>query len=221
MSRPCRVLGCTGHATQFGNWCPAHKSAMRRHGHPEQRAVGKAELKPFVARVRRRIEKNAESPVWHHAEERWRAVIEHARGIVAEAARGVPGFGYERRAAEEVVKLSDEVEARVVMETAFGLYLQQAADPRRFRSDEAFRFQLVRRIRGLAESNTRQWGDPVLGRSRRALGELPPRAASTLARWLVEAFGSIGLYLARLEDRDREVERARAADFDAALKDLI
>lgn len=221
MSRPCRVLGCTGLASDFGHYCPGHKRTLRRHGHPEQRGVTKAELAPYVVLVRLRIEKNADNAVWRLAEERWRVVVDHARGIVADARLGRPGFGFERRAAEEVVKVAQQVEARAIMETAFGLYLQQDADPRRFRSDDAFRRQLVRRVRGLAEGNARRWGDPATGRTKRAYDELPPRAAASMGRWLVEAFGGIGLHLARLEARDREAERARNHELGAALEELI
>lgn len=221
MAKECRVAGCRAHTTSFGNYCPSHKSALRRHGHPEQDAVTKAELKPYIALVRRRIEKNAESTVWQHCETRWLAVVDHARGIVAEAEHGRPGFGFERRAAEEVLKLAGAVEARSVVEVVFALYLMQDADPRRFRSDEAFRFQLARRVRGLVEGNACSWVDPASGRAKRAYVELSPRAAKSLSRWLVEAFGGIGLHLARMEQQDREAEQARRKDLGEALKELV
>lgn len=221
MAKVCRVAGCRAHTTSFGNYCPSHKSALRRHGHPEQDAVTKAELKPYVTLVRRRIEKNPESTVWQHCETRWRAVADHARGIMAEAERGQPGFGFERRAAEEVLRLDGTVDSRSVVEVIFALYLMQDADSRRFRSDDAFRFQLVRRVRGLVEGNARSWVDPASGRAKRAYVELPPRAAKSLASWLVDAFGGIGLHLARLEQRDREAEQARNKDLGEALKELI
>ena len=99
MSRPCRVYGCAGHASRFGLYCPAHKSALRRHGHPEQDAITKAELKPYVAQVRRRVARNAENATWSHCEARWRAIVDLARGIIAEAERGQAGNRHERSAA--------------------------------------------------------------------------------------------------------------------------
>lgn len=220
MANICRAPGCTAHTTSYGHYCPTHKSTLRRHGHPEQRAVTKAELKPFVRAVRRRIEKNAESAVWSHCEARWQAILDHARGIMAEAERGRAGFSFERRAAAEILKLSTGVDARAVMETVFALYLLQDVDPRRFRSDDAFRAQLVRRVRGLAEGNARSWVDPATGKSKRAYVELTPKASASLSSWLVEALGGIGLHLARLQERDREAERAQAQELGKALEEL-
>lgn len=220
MATICRAPGCTAHTTSFGYYCPAHKSTLRRHGHPEQQAITKAELKPFIAAVRRRVEKNAENAVWSHAEARWQVVVDHARGLVAEAESGRAGSSVERRAASEVLRLAADVDARAVMEAVFAMYLLQEADPRRFRSDDAFRAQLVRRVRGLVEANARSWVAPGTGKAKRAYVELAPRAAMNLARWLVDAFGGIGLHLARMEARDREAERARIEELGMALAEL-
>lgn len=220
MIRPCRAPGCTASTTRYGHFCPAHKSNLRRHGHPEQTAVTKAELKPFVALVRKRIEKNAENATWAHSEARWLAVAEHARGIVAHAQRGLPSNRHERVAAQQVAALADRVSPRDVIETTFAVFLLQDHDPRRFRSDDAFRAQLVRRVRGLSEGNVAEWKGSSDGRAKRAQRDIPPKSVAIIGQWIAEAVGGVGVHLARLEQRDRKEREARADDLAAAMKEL-
>ncbi|MCX5581199.1 hypothetical protein [Kaistia terrae] len=217
MIRPCRVLGCGAHTTRYGTFCPTHKSNLRRHGHAEQTAVTKAELAPFVALVRKRIEKNADNATWAHSEARWQTVVDHARAILGEAKRGVPGNRYERTAASEVVVLGEAVTPRAITETVFAMYLLQEHDLRRLRSDEAFRAQLIHRLRGLTEANVDEWPG---GRAKRLQRDIPPRAVLIMAQWIGEALGGVGVHLARLEARDREARAASAAGLAEAMREL-
>jgi len=220
MIRPCRVLGCGAHTTRYGIFCPTHKSNLRRHGHAEQTAVTKVELAPFVALVRKRIEKNAENPTWAHSEARWQTVLDHARSIIAEAKRGVPGNRYERTAASEVVVLGEVVTPRAIIQTVFAMYLLQEHDPRRLRSDEAFRAQLIRRLRGLTEANVDEWEGGAGGRAKHVQRDIPPRAVLIMAQWVGEALGGVGVHLSRLERRDREAQAASAAGLAEAMREL-
>ena len=220
MIRPCRVTGCGAHTTRYGHFCPTHKSNLRRHGHPEQRAVTNADLKPFLGMVRRRIEKNADNATWAHCEARWLAVVEHGRAILSQAQRGLPGNRHERVAAQEVAALGDGAEPRVVIETAFAMFLLQEHEPRRFRSDDAFRAQLVRRLRGLAEASISEWQGVTGGRPKRAQRDIPPKAAAVVGQWVAEALGGVGIHLARLEERDRKVGEAKAAALADAMREL-
>ena len=54
-----------------------------------QKAISKADLKGYLKRVRQRIEKNPDSPAWGQLEARWLAVMEHAKGVVAEFRAGL------------------------------------------------------------------------------------------------------------------------------------
>lgn len=220
MNRQCRVPGCSAQTTRYGAYCSTHKSRARRHGAPDQRAISKAELKPYLRAVRARIERNRESPVWAGCEANWRATVENARGILAAFQRGQPGFRFERLAAVEVVKLAEHVEAREVMETVFALYLLLDSDPRRFTSDGAFRVQLVRRVRGLANVNAGEWRDGATGRVKRAYHETPPKAAQCLAGWIIRALAGVGLGLAKLERQQREEKQRRADEMGRAMMEL-
>ncbi|WP_244627304.1 hypothetical protein [Microvirga tunisiensis] len=119
---------------------------------------------------------------------------------------------HERIAAKEVVKLYDAVPPREIVQTILALFMMQELQPLRFKSDKAFRTQLVRRVRGLTDLNVGSWFDHQTSKTKRAYRELSPRAASVLGQWLAEAFGGAGLHLARLEqvEADKKQEEQRA-----------
>lgn len=221
MPRLCRAPGCAKPATRYGNFCTTHKSRWRRHGDVSQQGVTKEALKPYVALVRARIVKNAGNPIWATCDARWLAIVDHARGIVGAVERGLPGNRSERVAASAVVKLADHVEPRAVVEAVLAVYLMQDQEPRRFRSDDAFRVQLVRRVMRLSEVSADSWQDQRTGRIRRAYRDFTPRAASIIAGWLAEALGSAGLHLAKLERRDADKAQQERAEFHTALTELV
>lgn len=209
MKRVCRVQGCEAAANGYGVYCTRHKAHDRRHGGPTQRSIMKSDLKPYREMVSQRVLKNRDSPLWQKAEERWLSVVGLAEGIISRFATGRPGFGWERRAAVEVVKLSQHVAAREIVETVLAMYLMQDLEPRRFCSERAFRTQMVRRIRGLTEVNAGKWLDPGSGKLKRTYSELPPRVTGAIAAWVVAGLGGIGVYLAKLE-----TEKARREEQD-------
>ncbi|WP_151005925.1 hypothetical protein [Methylobacterium soli] len=124
--------------------------------------------------VQARIEKNQGNPAWDLCEARWCALVSHAQRLVTARHAGQAGSRFERIAAQEIVKLAANVEASVVMETTFAMFLLENEQPRRFRSDASFRFQLVRRLRGLSEVNAGVWFNAATGKTKRAYRELAP-----------------------------------------------
>src|SRR4051812_48115314 len=152
MPRICRAPGCAAEtSSRYSPFCQRHRARLRRHGSVDQRAVTKADLKGYLKRVRARIEKNPDSPAWSALEGRWEALQQHAREVEAYFQSGRAGPRYERRAAHEVMKLGQAVEAREVIVTALAMWVLQELEPRRFKSDAAFRSQLIRRVRGLSD----------------------------------------------------------------------
>lgn len=208
--RTCRAPGCGARTSRYGQFCSTHRSRSRRHGHPEQRAITKADLTPYVKRVSLRIAKNEDSPVWSECTTRWHTVVDHARGILAHAQQGKAGYRHERIAAHEVVKLADHVDATEVVKLAISAFLLEDNQPRRFRSDRAFRFQLVRRLRGLTDVNAGSWLNHRTGKTHRAYRDLTPRAVLTFAGWIIEALGGVALYLAKLERQEVEAQQQRS-----------
>jgi hypothetical protein len=108
-----------------------------------------------------------------------------------------------------------------VVETALAMFMLQELEPRRFRSDEAFRTQLVRRVRGLTEVNAGEYYDHASGKTKRAYRELTPRATAVLGLWLAEAFGGAGLHLARLELTEWEKKNEERRELHKALSELV
>ena len=185
-----------------------------------QEAISKAELKSYLKRVRQRIEKNPDSPAWAQLEARWLAVVEHAKGVVAAFHSGKAGARYVRKAAEEVLKVGEAATPRDVVETVLAVFVMQELDPRRFRSDPGFRFQLVRRVRALADVSAGQRYDHRSGKVRRVYRDLTPRAVATIGRWLADMIGGVGIQLARLEVRDMEKSQRDRQELRTALAEL-
>ena len=63
----------------------------------DQKAVTTAHLWPYLKRVQKRISKNPESVAWVTLDERWMALTDHARGILARFASGRAGKCWRRR----------------------------------------------------------------------------------------------------------------------------
>lgn len=215
--KTCRAAGCNRPTTRYGHYCNTHKARWRRHGAPEQKAVTKSELAPYERIVLRLIERNADSPVWSHAETNWLRVVDHAKD---ELASPVAGLRWERRAAKEMLTLADNVPPRGVLTTVIAMFMLQADQPRRFVSDAAFRVQLTRRVRGLTEVNAGEWTD-ANGQRKLAYHEIPPRAASCFAAWTVAGLGGIAVYLVQHERQKREDNEAQRRALSKALTELV
>jgi hypothetical protein len=221
MTRTCRAPGCRAPAaSSFAAYCTPHRTALRRHGAVDQKAITKAQLKPYLKLVKGRISKNPENIAWVGLDERWRVLVGHAEGILAEFAKGRPGGRYERLAAQEVVKLAGDAKPRAVVEVAAAVVMMRELEPRHFRSDDAFWMQLARRVRSITNLHVGESWDNVRGRVRRHYRELNPRAARTLGRWLAKMLGIGGLHIARLELAERERKAQETRELHDALSKL-
>lgn len=101
--RTCRAPGCGARTNRYGAFCPTHRSRSRRHGHPEQESITKADLTQHLKLVRARIARNESSPLWAECEARWNAVLEHARRVLAAFRRGQAGYRCESNILMEVL----------------------------------------------------------------------------------------------------------------------
>ena len=87
----CRAPGCDSPTTShYSVYCSRHQSRLRRQGDVAQEAISNADLKGYRNLVRQRIAKNPDNPAWGQLEARWLAVVEHAKGVVAEFRSGKP-----------------------------------------------------------------------------------------------------------------------------------
>ncbi|HWJ75028.1 MAG TPA: hypothetical protein VNX29_17855 [Kaistia sp.] len=200
--------------------CSKHKSAYRRHGDPVQRGVTKAELAEYRELVSRRMQQNPDSPVWPGCEANWLAMADHAHAVLEGFLSGRPGFRHERIAAQETARLAIAVEASKVAETILAMFIMLELQPSRFRSDRAFRAQMVRRVRGLTDLNVGRWADSKSGRTKLAYSELPPKATAVMGLWLAKAIGGVGVHLGRMERSQLEQDQQRRETLRAALAEL-
>ncbi|MBA3596222.1 MAG: hypothetical protein H0W40_02435 [Methylibium sp.] len=220
MRRQCSVSSCRQQATGFSTHCDAHKQTLRRHGHAEQKGVTVHELRPYQERIRERRAKNPGNPTWALLERRWEALTAHAEATMARYAAGTPAITHERQTAEQLLTLRDSTSKDAVIDTVLALFAMNAHRPTRFQSDKAFRFQVARRVRGLAIANAGLSRDAKSGRLKRTYRDTPPRAMECLAASLESAFGVAGLRLAELDMREATTGEAERRQLAAALKDL-
>lgn len=116
--------------------------------------------------------------------------------------------------------MSQQVETHRAIDVVMAMYLLHHARPRSFKSDVAFVHQIVGRVRGLADVNAGSWFDPSTGRTKRVYRDLSPRAAVEMGAMLVKAFGSAGLHMVQLQQRDDERNKAEANALHQAMENL-
>jgi len=219
MSRICRAPGCAAEtSSRYSPYCNTHRGRLRRQGAVDQQTVTKKELASYVRLVRARIEKNPDNPAWERLDDVWTRVVARAKDIVAQ--RGGVRIRHEYIAAREVVTLGENVPPRDVVVCTLAMFVLWEMDQRRFRTDDAFRTQLARRVRRLTEANAAFYFDPVADKGKRVYRDLTPRAAKVFAGWLAEALGGAGLHLGQLELADIEKRKQDRLELRAALAEL-
>lgn len=207
MNRYCASPGCVSLAAGHSNHCTRHRKTITRHGHPDQSAITVHELAPYVRMVRTRMKDNPTSPAWGILEARWAALVARSRAVVFAYQQGQVSIRHYRVAAQQFSSLADGATPATVVQTALAMFLLLRYHPHRFRSDRAFRHQLVRRIRGLIATNAGMYWDPKTMRTKRTYRDLPMRAVMVMADELVAAFGGAGLQLADLEKQREDAKR--------------
>ena len=211
----CRVPDCQSAAHGYSSFCQSHKQALRRHGAPTQEGVTVHELRPYLTLVDARKAKNLENETWVILVARWQAVQDHARATLQRFSEGHPGHRADLLAAHHILNVGHSVEAWAVIKTALAMFIMQDQRPTRFKTDAAFDFQLVRRVRGLAESSVGSYWDQKEQRSKKVYRDIPPRVMQAMAQPLKVAFGAPGMALAAKEREDMQKannERNRLAN---------
>lgn len=216
----CITSNCLRPRQGFSTYCTHHKQTLRRHGAPDQQGVTSHELKPYVTLVEARKAKNPTSDAWRLLEARWGVVQDHARAVLQRYEEGKVGIRHERIACQHLATIGRNVEPWQVARTALAMYLLQDQRPTRFKSDQAFDYQLVRRVRGLTEMNAGTYWDHREQRTKRVYRDIPPRVIKAMAYSLKAAFGGPGLALAGRERQNRKEVHEERQRMAAALAGL-
>ncbi len=127
---------------------------------------------------------------------------------------------FRREASVETLRIGNNVKPRDVIETVLAMYVMQDQEPRRFKSDQAFRTQLVRRVRGLTRLNADAWTDAKTGKRKLVYRDLSQRTVTIMGGWIAEALGPAGIRFARLERKDHEKEQEALLAFRQTLDDM-
>jgi hypothetical protein len=106
------------------------------------------------------------------------------------------------------------------VETVLAMFLMLEQEPRRFRSDDAFRFQLARRVRGLTDVNQGTWFDHRAQRVKRVYRDAAPKTTAYIGELLAETLGAAAIHLARLEQTRSAAKKQEAEALWANLEKL-
>ncbi|KAB2699305.1 hypothetical protein F9K79_09430 [Ochrobactrum sp. Kaboul] len=177
--RPCKAHGCGFFAKGFSTYCEYHKRNLTRHGHPLQKGVTKADLKPYVKEVRTFLADNHPDKAKAVLEDIWGRTVKEAERFLEMASRGRPVIGYELEANQAVLSLSREQGAETIAVTLIAMGVWYEEDPRFWKYDEGFRFQAVRMLLRLNPREASfQWRNGKMERS--SYRQIPPRVMQYL-----------------------------------------
>lgn len=210
--RPCKVAGCGFFAKGYSTYCENHKRNKTRHGHPLQRGITKADLKPYVKEVRRFLASNHPDKAKAVLEGIWKRTVKASQWFVDMANKGRPFTGYEMEAHQAILSLSREQHAETIGVTliAMGLWLED--DPRFWKYDEGFRYQTVRMLLRLNPCEA-SWQHLPNGKTiRSSYRQIPPKTIEHL--WhIIHSTGLVahGMEMARRKEKAKEqrLERER------------
>ncbi len=201
--RSCSVPGCTKSAsTKFGSMCPRHRSRNARHGNPLQDSIRFTDIKPFVERVEKLIERDKSGKILVGLDKVVAVITDYVEGIASDYAHGRAMNKHKVQAAKEILTVFRDFPPSKCASVIAGLYLFQDDQPHRIVSDRGFTFGLVRRFRSLSDANVGLYENSESGRVRRAYKEIPPKTIEQLGPMLMEGFKTFVAHV-RLCEREK------------------
>lgn len=209
MSAMCRAHGCSRERRGYSVFCRSHHKHKARHGHAEQIGVTQAELKPYADEIKAFLDKRPEGAGWGPLRELLRAFIGNLEGERRAMDRGASNK-YRRKALDMILAVAGDsaVSGDDVLLTVGGLLLFQKRRPTRFKSDEALRAQVCRRVRGLSSASVRTVS---FGKSPASSGRYSPDIAFTtgqvIGQTMVQGLGPVLLYAAEQMDREEAARK--------------
>ena len=166
--------------------------------------------------VRKFLDTRKDDLTWGKAGARLAVLIGKASDTVAMFDSGRAMCRWEVGAARLILMVTDDVDAREVIETVAAMALLRERDPRRFQDDAAFMVQCCRRFAGLTDRWAGQYWSEKTGSMHKVYHDVPRRTALLLGRYLMVAIGCIGIYMAKAQaERERVDREARNALFAA------
>lgn len=205
--RQCKADGCFMLTKGYSSYCERHKRNLARHGHPHQKGIKKADLKPYRRAVRAFLHKQTSSDPKAILEGIWNRTTDEARSFIKQAEQGRPYNGHQMQAHQAILSLAKEQDAGTIGEVlmAMGYWLEFA--PRFWRHDDGFRYQTVRMLLRLNPKEAAyQWYDGKMTRS--VYRDVPPKTTEYL--WAIVVNTELVSYGAEIARRDaKAIERRR------------
>lgn len=198
-------------------YCNRHHLMLWRNGHPEQQAIRKRDLVPYLKTIERHLRGPNGPAVVDYLEQVWQQLQDFATTTLAEAEQK-PTSKWLKEACRNILIVAKEANAVEVGSQIAALYMLREDCPGMLKSDEAMRHQVARVFRILAPREVlASWWDHSAGKVRSTwLRTLPLRARSALADILIPAYapvagGFLGLLRSKEKARQDALERAREA----------
>lgn len=180
MSRTCYVSGCGDPVAGYSHLCANHAKTKARHGHPLQTAIRVHELKPYENAVSRWLAERASPDALPILIDRLGAMEAEASVYTERAIHGRPYQRHKLQAAETVKRVVKVNNARDIIVRMLAMGYLNHFNPRRFQSDEAFRFQVARQFRRMADTSVGITWDHEAGKTRRIYRDASPRTFRAL-----------------------------------------
>lgn len=223
MPATCAAPGCAAAPARADVYCPAHRTRLRRYGHPLQRPVTARDFAPFACRIAARLPQAGE--VRSILATRWGGLLEVVEAVQSTGTFRVP-FGLpitdrratsvEREAARLFLATARTATVDAVADLVIGLAMLRAVEPATFEDETAFRFLLARRFLGLSPENAirdRRSGSTTWR-------TFPAGLTLTIAEWLWSAFGEVAETMAEREATEIAEAHAEKARLARALASL-
>ncbi|TWS94986.1 hypothetical protein [Reyranella sp. CPCC 100927] len=188
---------------------------MVRHGHPEQRPVSSTELKPYLKTVETLRRRDPSAPLWPLLSSRWEAIAKAAESVANDSTHRPS-----REAAKLVLGIARDADAAKVVDTALACFMYREAQPNTFASENAFDFQMVRRVRNLAPTNRGQWVNPNTGKTHYAYPFISPRAMAVIAKTIRDNFSLPAFKLTRRLEAEKDAKAQERAAVSEAIDSL-
>ena len=196
------MSGCSRTTQGYSPYCSTHRTTARKHGHAEQKAVRRSELRPYEEIVQKYLRNNPDAGAWKVMDQIWRDRVREARELIRAYENGKPCSTHERRAAAEIIKMDRDCDWQEIMAVVAAAWMLQEDRPQRLKSDDAMRFQAARLARQIVPAGGRRYIDQN-GNERIRQPYISPRQTRVLGQWLIEAFAPLGMRLLGLEEEER------------------
>lgn len=204
----CSVPGCIRPASgRFGSMCEKHRQRQRRHGDANQDSIRASQVKPYVERVQKLVERDRSGKIAAGLEKLVGIVRDYCEGIVSDYDHGRPMNKHQVQAAREVLTVFRDFSPVQCASVVAGMHLFMDAEPRAISSDKGFRFELVRQFRGISDANIGMYENPDSGEVKRAYKEIPPRTVDQLGQMLLDGFKTFVAFVRMYERKQAEREQ--------------